>query len=132
MAVIPARSRAVPESPLALDLRLVEPVSNQGAAARFRRAVVLCEVIADLLTVTSGVVLGYLIYDSLSLGKNIHYPARTIFGLASALAIVMVLMLDRAGAYRRGNSLLRVRETEQVLRVSAEAFLVTLAVELPY
>ena len=115
-------------NPLAVDLRLVGPVSNQGAAARFRRAVVFCEVIADLLTVTSAVVLGYLIYDTLSLGKNIHYPAKTILGLASALAIVMVLMLDRAGAYRRGNSLLRVRETEQVLRVSAEAFLATLAV----
>jgi len=37
-------------------------------------------------------------------------------------------MLDRAGAYSRGNSLLRVRETEQVLRVSAQAFLITLAI----
>ena len=43
----------------------------------------------------------------------------------SGFALVMVLMLERAGAYRRGNSLLRVRETEQVLRVSAQAFLVT-------
>lgn len=127
-AVIPAPSREVPGKSLPVDLRLLQPVSNHGAAARFRRAVVFCEVIADLFTVTLAVTLGYLIYDSLSLGKNIHYPARSIFGLASALAIVMVLMLDRVGAYRRGNSLLRVRETEQVLRVSAEAFLVTLAV----
>jgi len=37
-------------------------------------------------------------------------------------------MLDRVGAYRRGNSLLRVRETEQVLRVSAETFLIVFAV----
>jgi exopolysaccharide biosynthesis polyprenyl glycosylphosphotransferase len=127
-AVTPAPPRDTPAKPLAVDLRLVEPVSNQGAAARFRRAVVFCEVTTDLLTVTIAVVVGYLIYDSLSLGKHIHYPARTIFGLASALAAVMVLMLDRAGAYRRGNSLLRVKETEQVLRVSAEAFLITLAV----
>ena len=127
-AVTPAPPRDIPANPLAVDLRLVEPVSNQGAAARFRRAVVFCEVTTDLLTVTIAVVVGYLIYDSLSLGKHIHYPARTIFGLASALAVVMVLMLDRAGAYRRGNSLLRVKETEQVLRVSAEAFLITLAI----
>jgi len=127
-AVIPAPSREVPGKSLPVDLRLLQPVSHRAAAARFRRAVVFCEVIADLFTVTLAVTLGYLIYDSLSLGKNIHYPARSIFGLASALAIVMVLMLDRVGAYRRGNSLLRVRETEQVLRVSAEAFLVTLAV----
>ena len=127
-AVITTPTPETPGKQLAVDLRLIRPVSNQGAAARFRRTVVFCEVIADVLTVTSGVVLGYLTYDHLALGKHIYYPARTIFGLASALAIVVVLMLDRAGAYRRGNSLLRVRETEQVLRVSAEAFLVTLAV----
>ena len=45
-----------------------------------------------------------------------------------AFALVMVLMLDRVGAYRRANSLLRVRETEQVLQVSAQAFLIALAV----
>ena len=83
-AVIPAPSREVPGKSLPVDLRLLQPVSNHGAAARFRRAVVFCEVIADLFTVTLAVTLGYLIYDSLSLGKNIHYPARSIFGLASA------------------------------------------------
>lgn len=40
----------------------------------------------------------------------------------------MVLMLDRVGAYRKGNSLLRLRETEQVLRVSAKALLAVLTV----
>ncbi len=120
--------RQIPEETLAVDLRLVEPASKQGATGRFRSIVVFCEVIADLLTVTLAVALGYVIYNSLSLGKHIHYSPKTIFGVAFALAIVMVLMLDRVGAYRRGNSLLRVRETEQVLRVSAEAFVITIAV----
>jgi exopolysaccharide biosynthesis polyprenyl glycosylphosphotransferase len=110
------------------DLHLLERVPKLGPAGRFRRVVVFCEVVADFLTVTLAVPLGYGIYNSLSLGKNIHYPAKGIFGLASLLALVMVLMLDRVGAYRRGNSLLRVRETEQVLRVSAEAFVIILAV----
>ena len=48
--------------------------------------------------------------------------------LAFVFAIGMVSMLDRVGAYRQGNSLLRVRETEQVLRVSTQAFLIALAV----
>ena len=112
----------------AADLHVVEPLSRWGAAARFRRAVVLSEVIADLLTVMSSVACGYFMYGYLSLGKHIHYPPQAILGLASAFAIVMVLMLDRVGAYRRANSLLRVRETEQVLRVSAEGFLIALAV----
>jgi len=113
---------------LGADLHLLERVSKLGPAGRFRRAVVFCEVVADFLTVTLAVPLGYVVYNSLSLGKHIHYPAKGIFGLASLLALVMVLMLDRVGAYRRGNSLLRVRETEQVLRVSAEAFVIILAV----
>jgi exopolysaccharide biosynthesis polyprenyl glycosylphosphotransferase len=89
---------------------------------------VACEAVADLLTIILAVLLGYVTYSSLALGKHIHYPTNAVLGLAFAFAVVMVLMLDRIGAYRRGNSLLRVRETEQVLRVSAQAFLVALAV----
>lgn len=113
---------------LAVDLRLVASPERRSAAADFRRAIVVCEVMADLLSVTLAVALGYFIYNSFALGKHLYYPAKTIFALASAFAIVMVLMLDRVGTYRGGNSLLRVRETEQVLRVSIEAFLVVFAV----
>ena len=57
-----------------------------------------------------------------------HYPLQVIALAGFAFAIVIALMLDRVGAYRKGNSLLRVREKEQVLRVSAQAFLMVLAV----
>src|SRR3984885_15769085 len=67
-------------------------------------------------------------YDVPAPGKHAHYPAKNILVSGFAFAVVMVLMLDRVGAYRGGNSLLRVRETEQVLRVSAQAFLMVLAV----
>jgi exopolysaccharide biosynthesis polyprenyl glycosylphosphotransferase len=112
--------------PLADDLHLVGVTSKQGVAAHFRRMVVVCEVLGDLLTVSLTVTLAYAIYVFLSPIKDIHYPFKTVVGVASAFAIVMSLMLDRAGAYRRGNSLLRVKETEQVLRVSIEAFLIAL------
>jgi exopolysaccharide biosynthesis polyprenyl glycosylphosphotransferase len=105
-----------------------QPVARHGAAAHFRRAIALCEIAADLLTIAAAVTLGYVIYDATGLGRHIYYPFRAIWAVAAAFAIVMVLMLDRVGAYRRGNSLLRVRETEQVLRVSAEAFLIVFAV----
>ena len=110
------------------DFSVARPSERQTAAIRFRRAIVLCEVIADLLTITAAVGVGYVIYDKLELGKHIYYSARAILALAFVFAIVMVLMLDRVGAYRRGNSLLRVRETEQVLRVSTGAFLMVFAV----
>jgi FlaA1/EpsC-like NDP-sugar epimerase len=122
------KSEATTSGPIRLDSLLPEPGPRRITAVHFRRAVVLCEVVADLLTITLAVATGYFIYDSFQLGKHIYYPTGTIVALAFAFAIVMVLMLDRAGAYRRGNSLLRVRETEQVLRVSTQAFLIALAV----
>jgi exopolysaccharide biosynthesis polyprenyl glycosylphosphotransferase len=113
---------------LAADLRLVQKDKIRSAAGHFWRAVVLCEVVADFLTIICAVIAGYIIYNSFALDRHVYYPAGTVLAVASGVAIVMVLMLDRAGAYRRGNSLLRVRETEQVLRVSAEAFLIVFAV----
>jgi exopolysaccharide biosynthesis polyprenyl glycosylphosphotransferase len=102
--------------------------ARQNAAVHFRRAVMICEIFADLVTITLAVVAGYAIYETSYLGKHVHYEVQTLLTLAIAFAIVMILMLDRVGAYRSGNSLLRVRETEQVLRVCAEACLVVLAV----
>jgi len=110
------------------DLRLIEPVSKRSTAASFRRVVVLCEATADFLTVMLAVTLGCFAYNHLELGRRVHYPTQGVVGLAFTLAMVMVLMLDRAGSYNYGNSLLRVRETEQVLRVSAQGFLLVLTV----
>jgi exopolysaccharide biosynthesis polyprenyl glycosylphosphotransferase len=112
----------------AVDLRLVEWGSRRTTAARFRRVVVYCEVLADLLTIASAITLSFFAYHSLGLGRRAHYSAHSILGVALAFSIVMVLMMDRAGAYTIANSLLRVRETEHVLRVSAQAFLFVMAV----
>jgi len=109
------------------SLRLSEVVGKRSTAARFRRWIAVTEVIADLVTVTAAVVAGYLSYYNLHIGKHIHYPLKAVLGIAFAFAIVVVLMLDRVGAYERGNGLLRIRETEQVLRVSIQAFLVAFA-----
>jgi len=118
-----------PELPLP-DVKIVQLNARRTSHSHFRRIVGFCEVIADLLTIIAAVVLGYAIYDVLGLGKHVYYSPKTVLVLAFTFAIVMVLMLDRAGAYRGGNSLLRVRETEQVLRVSAETFLIVLAISV--
>jgi exopolysaccharide biosynthesis polyprenyl glycosylphosphotransferase len=117
-----------PEQSQVIDLRLIGPIGKRSAAPRFRQSITFLEVIIDLLTITSAVVLGYFIYDALGLGRHLYYPLKLVVAVAFAFGIVIVLMLDRVGAYRRGNSLLRVRETEHVLRVSAEAFLIVFAV----
>ena len=113
---------------LAVDLRIVDSRKTPPANGVFRRAIFACEVVADLVTIIAAIALGYAAYYHLNLGRHVQYGSRTVFAAAFVFAMVMVLMLDRVGAYSSGNSLLRVRETEQVLRVSGQAFLVALAV----
>ncbi len=109
-------------------LDLIDIAGKRGAAARFRRTIAVVEVAIDLLTVIFAVTAGYWIYFYLNIGKHIEYPFRALLTVAVAFAIVVVLMLDRVGAYERGNGLLRIRETEQVLRVSIQAILIAFAV----
>jgi len=110
-----------------VGLRLVK-TQGRSTAARIRQVIVASEAAADLLTIVLAVLLSYAVYSYFSLGKQLLYPAHALLGLAFAFAVIMVLMLDRVGAYRGANSLLRVRETEQVLHVSAQALLFALAV----
>jgi exopolysaccharide biosynthesis polyprenyl glycosylphosphotransferase len=115
----------MPQHPAALALThpaLPNPAGN------FRRLFAALEVGADFVTVIFAVTFGYLVYYQFDLGKHIHYSGKAVLGVAFGLAIIIVLMLDRVGAYARGNSLLRVRETEQIVRVSTQAFVVALAV----
>src|SRR5436190_16940201 len=107
---------------------LVEVAGKRTTAVRFRRLIAALDVAVDLVSVTLSVVAGYLAYYNLELGKYIQYSVRVVFGIAFGFAMVVVLMLGRVGAYKRGNGLLRIRETEQVLRVSMQAFLIAFAV----
>jgi exopolysaccharide biosynthesis polyprenyl glycosylphosphotransferase len=108
------------------ELQLIKAPTKGIAAANFRLLIVIFEILADLLTIALAVRLGYFIYMASSVGKHFYFSQRVIWAGGFVLAIVMVMMLDRLGAYRRGNTLLRVRETEQILRVSAQALLMVL------
>jgi hypothetical protein len=112
----------------ALDLRVIESIITKRKAESFHRVIVSCEVVADIVTIILAIKLGYLLYGASGFGNHIYLPSRLIWVVGVASAVVMVLLLDRVGAYRRGNSLLRVRETEQIIRVSMEALLAVLAV----
>ena len=101
---------------------------RENAATKFRRVVVVCEIVADWITIVLSIKLGYLFYWNFTIGRHIHYSAQILWAAGAAFATVMVLMLDRSGAYRGGSSLLRVRETEQILRVSAQVLLLAFSV----
>jgi exopolysaccharide biosynthesis polyprenyl glycosylphosphotransferase len=116
-----------PESSSTL-LRVAGPAARQDTAANFRRYFAIAEVTGDFVTIMLAVMLAYSVYYQLELGKHIIYPIKALLGVGFALAVLIILMLDRSGAYARGSSLLRVRETEQVVRVSTQAFLVAFAI----
>lgn len=117
-----------PQSGPASDLALVTPIARHRSAADFHSYLTKLEVVADLVTVIGAVMSGYFMYHFFGLGKHLHYPRMVVLGVSATFAAIIVLMLDRAGAYSRGTSLLRVRETEHVLRVSIQALGFTLAV----
>lgn len=101
------------------------PLSIQN---RFGLFLPFVEVLADGITVALAVVGSYSVYHWLQLGKNANYSIRLIGFIAVAISVLYVILLDRDGAYRPGSSLLKIKETERALRVSAQVFLLTLPV----
>lgn len=89
---------------------------------RFEMATAFIERMADLTAVIVATALAYATYETLQVGKQVHYSAGTVLLVASGFAVLFVSMLDHDGAYRQANSLLRIRETERILRVTLQAF----------
>jgi exopolysaccharide biosynthesis polyprenyl glycosylphosphotransferase len=110
------------------DLALVVRGAQRTSAARFQSHLTKLEALADFVTVIGATMSAYAAYYFLGLGRQAHYPRSVVFGVSATFAAVIVLMLDRVGAYSRGTSLLHVRETEHVLRVSMQALGFILAV----
>ena len=115
-------------SSAAPHLAVETPFVRRTPAGRFQSYLTKLEVLADFVTIVVAVMSSYAAYYFLGLGKQVYYPPSVVFGAAAMFAAVLVLMLDRVGAYSRGTSLLRVRETERVLRVSVQALAFMLCV----
>ena len=102
---------------------------NAGGRQRSFEAVAgVIERLSDLLVVASAVLTAQVVYSALHLGKEAQYPSRLVTGIAFLFALLFVFALDRDGGYQAGNSLLRIRETERILRVSAKLFLLVFPV----
>jgi exopolysaccharide biosynthesis polyprenyl glycosylphosphotransferase len=89
---------------------------------RFEIVTAFIERIADLAAVMAATTLAYSTYEVMELGRQLHYSASTVFWGAFSFAALFVSMLNQDGAYKRANSLLRIRETERILRVTLQAF----------
>jgi exopolysaccharide biosynthesis polyprenyl glycosylphosphotransferase len=101
------------------------PVSIQN---RYGKVLTLIEAFTDGVTVGIAILGSFYIYRWLEIGKRVEYPFRLMSIIAVAMAVLYVILLDREGAYQSGSSLLRIRETERTLRVTAQAFLLALPV----
>ena len=91
---------------------------------RFEMAAAFIERMADVAAVMVATTLAYATYELLQMGRQLHYSASIVLSAAFGFGILFVLMLDHDGAYNRANSLLRIRETERILRVTVQAFAV--------
>ena len=95
---------------------------------RFEVAAAFIERMADLVAVMTATMLACSTYELLQVGRHLHYSASAVLPAAFGFAVLFVLMLDREGAYKPANSLLRIRETERILRITVQAFAVVFPV----
>jgi exopolysaccharide biosynthesis polyprenyl glycosylphosphotransferase len=108
---------------------VVVPSEQQARSrGRFRRAMTLIEALADFLTGVISICGAYYLYFSLNIGNHIQYPVREVVVVGCAVSLLIVLLMERDGAYNGGGSLLRIRETERAIRIPAQTLLVFLPI----
>jgi exopolysaccharide biosynthesis polyprenyl glycosylphosphotransferase len=95
---------------------------------RFDGAVSVLERVIDIAAVMAAAMLASYVYRVLDVGKRLQYPASAVLTVGFIFAVTFVTMLGHEGAYRQVSSLLRIRETECILRVSAKAFGILFAI----
>ena len=109
---------------------LLQSPAKAGArlARRFERLLTFSELAADFFTVYFSVHAVFWIRGLL----DVYPPPTTleVLGISLGAAVLFVLMLDREGAYRPGNSMLRIRETEYLLRASGQCYVLMLGLAL--
>lgn len=97
------------------------PFPSEQAGGRFDRTLNVLEALSDGLVSACAVIAALVIKQHLNLGTRVHYAAHTILIAGAVCGAFMVLLLDRDGAYRSGNSLMQIKETERILRISTLA-----------
>ncbi len=101
--------------------------SGSQVASRLDAFMGFAERCLDFLTIAAAVGCCYGLHLAIT-GSWARYSRSEVLLSAAAYALVFVALLERHGGYRRYVSLLGVRETEQVLRVTVESSLLALLV----
>jgi exopolysaccharide biosynthesis polyprenyl glycosylphosphotransferase len=88
----------------------------------------MAELFADVVTIIIAVTAAYVSYLDLHIGKEVRYSGFTVVEGSALIAVLFVAVLALDGGYQLGNSLLRIRETERILRASLRSFVIVLSV----
>jgi exopolysaccharide biosynthesis polyprenyl glycosylphosphotransferase len=94
--------------------------TRKTSKALFQKVTSASEVLADFLTCAGGVFAVASLYPSLHMSRQTQYSVSIVAGL------MIVLMLERDGAYRGGDSLFQIRMTERALRIPGQVLLLLL------
>jgi exopolysaccharide biosynthesis polyprenyl glycosylphosphotransferase len=97
---------------------------------RFEHFFTLLEMATDAATIFTGLSLAFVLYQRTGADYSGLPTVEAALPWALIFVAIMIMMLDRVGAYRLGNSLLRIRETERALRASLYSFLLLLLVSV--
>ncbi len=111
------RSLAALDVPLYGSTEWTLPLSSLLAAS---------EKLLDLAAVFGAVLLADVLYRALEPARAAACAPSTVFLCAAGFALLFVFQLDRYGGYRPCLSLLAIRETERILRVTLQAFLLAI------
>ena len=107
---------------LPLDLSLATPVAAGRLTALFAGA----EKLLDFLAVLSAVYVALALYQCLEPQRAAAFLGTSVFLWTGAFALLFVFLLERHGGYRPSVSLLAIRETERILRVTLQASLLAI------
>jgi exopolysaccharide biosynthesis polyprenyl glycosylphosphotransferase len=104
------------------------PTESARSYEHFELVVSVLERGADLVTIILATSLAYCVYTLLQVGNRVHYSTSVVIAVGFLFAVTFVGLLDHAGGYELASSLLRIRETERVLRVATQTFAIAFSV----
>ncbi len=86
----------------------------------------LAERVVDVSAVIAAVLVADAVYRAFEPNSAVSYPPYSVFLCASGLALLFVFLLERHGGYRPCVSLLAIRETERILRVTLQSLAIAM------
>ncbi len=106
-----------------LDIPLVDPAER---GHRVLTVLAAAEKGLDFLAVLAAIYVSDVLYRALAIAAQPRFAPATFLLCAAGFALLFVFLLDRHGGYRADVSLLAIRETERILRVTLQTFLLAL------